>query len=450
MEYRIEKDTMGEVQVPSNALWGAQTQRSINNFKIGNEQLPHSLIHALAQVKQAAARANHKCGVLPLEKCEAIIKSCHKILAGEVNNAFPLVIWQTGSGTQSNMNMNEVVARMANLENSALTLNANDDVNKSQSTNDVFPTAMRVASVQLIINKLLPAIEQLEECFLQKRETFAQIQKIGRTHLMDATPLTLGDEFGAYAAQLAHSKNAIINALTHLCELPIGGTAVGNGINAPKGYDEATVKYLCQQTQLPFTVAQNKFEGMASHDSFVEMSGALKRLATTLMKIGNDIRLLASGPRCGLAELTIPENEPGSSIMPGKVNPTQCEALTMVCCQVIGNDAAITTGAIQGHLQLNAFMPLIAKNIIHSIEILTDATHSFTQNCAQGIAPNMKNITHYYENSLMRITELTPIIGYYKAAEVAQYAHKNDLSLQEAMEKLQVKTEEKIRKSTKK
>ncbi len=437
-KYRVEKDTMGEVLVAEDALWGAQTQRSIDNFKIGDELMPKSLILALAQVKRSAALSNYECGVLTKDKCNAIVACCDNIILGKVSGAFPLVVWQTGSGTQSNMNMNEVIARMANIENPAIEISPNDDVNRSQSTNDVFPTAMRVASVTLIYSKLLPALHSLEQLFSEKKEAFSSIMKSGRTHLMDATPLSLGDEFSAYESQLSHCKRAILNGLAHLSELPIGGTAVGNGLNAPEGYDSLVVAHLNSLTGFTFTPSVNKFEAMSSHDSFVEMSGGLKRLATSLMKIANDIRLLASGPRCGLGELLLPENEPGSSIMPGKVNPTQCEALTMVCCQVIGNDAAITAGGIQGHLQLNAFMPLIARNMIHSITLLSDAMVSFSAHCVSGILPNYTQIGKHYENSLMRVTALNPKIGYYKAAEVAQYAHKEGLTLREAVLALSV------------
>ncbi len=442
MEFRVEKDTMGEVLVPSDALWGAQTQRSIENFKIGTEKLSPILISALACVKRSAAIANCSCGTLPKEKCKAIVQSCDEILGGNYADQFPLVIWQTGSGTQSNMNMNEVISRICNLKDVHLQISPNDDVNKSQSTNDVFPTAMRVGSTLMISEGLLPALQHLKQALKEKKEAFSNIKKIGRTHLMDATPLTLGDEFSAYESQLIHCERAIINSLAHLSELPIGGTAVGNGINTPIGYDVKVVEELSAHTGYPFIPADNKFEGMASHDSFVEMSGALKRLATSLMKIANDIRLLGSGPRCGLGELQLPENEPGSSIMPGKVNPTQCEALAMVCCQVIGNDCAITTGAIQGHLQLNAYMPLIANNILHSIEILRDSMRSFTDNCVIGITANTENISKHYENSLMRVTALNPIIGYYEAARVAQHAHKNGLTLREAVVELGIMSAE--------
>ena len=458
LTYRIEHDTLGDVQVPADAPWGAQTQRSLNNFKIGNEKMPVEIIHAIAVVKKAAAFANYDCGVLPKEKCEAIERSCDAIINGKLNDAFPLSVWQTGSGTQTNMNLNEVIAFYAKTLEFPVTLSPNDDVNKSQSTNDVFPTAMRIAALQAICSCLLPALENLISTFTEKSKAFSDIKKIGRTHLMDATPLTLGEEFSAFAAQLSFGLANIMNAIKPVSFLPIGGTAVGNGINAPKGYDEKVVDYVnievvrgmryevCDEQKSPsnfegvpegrgslkFYTSKNKFESMASHDAFVELSGALKRLAVSLMKMANDIKLLGSGPRCGFGELLLPENEPGSSIMPGKVNPTQCEALAMVCCQVIGNDAAITAGAMQGQLQLNVYMPLIAKNILHSIHLLSDAMTSFNNNCVVGIEPNLKNVKKHYENSLMLVTVLNPVIGYENAAKIAQHAHKNDLTLKEA------------------
>jgi fumarate hydratase class II len=482
-DFRIEKDTLGEVQVPANALWGAQTQRSLNNFKIGNEKMPQEIIHAIAVVKKAAAFANYDCGILPKEKRDAIAQSCDAILAEKLQDAFPLTVWQTGSGTQTNMNLNEVIAFYAKTLEPPVALSPNDDVNKSQSTNDVFPTAMRIAALQAVCNCLLPALERLTQTFDEKSEAYKNIRKIGRTHLMDATPLTLGEEFSAYAAQLSFGLTHIKNALISIGYLPIGGTAVGNGINTPQWYDQFAVKYInwfaesrMQKAErkagqflllseekvasggnkqpddgrgdiFNFSPAPNKFESMASHDAFVELSGALKRLAVSLMKIANDIRLLGSGPRCGLGELHLPENEPGSSIMPGKVNPTQCEALAMVCCQVIGNDMAITTGAMQGHLQLNVFMPLIAKNILDSIHLLSDAMNSFNENCVMGIQPNLKNIKKHYDNSLMLVTALSPVIGYSNAAKIAQHAHKNDLTLKEAALELGFISEEEFDKA---
>ena len=455
-EYRIERDTLGEVQVPAEALWGAQTQRSLNNFKIGNDKMPTEIVYAITVVKKAAAFANYDCGVLSQEKRDAIAQSCDAILAGKLQHAFPLLVWQTGSGTQTNMNLNEVIVNYAKTLTPSVILSPNDDVNKSQSTNDVFPTAMRMAAAQAVCNRLLPSLENLLNTLTNKSKLFTDILKIGRTHLMDATPITMGEEFSAFAMQLSFALTNINHALNPISFLPIGGTAVGNGLNAPDGYDERIVQYInqfveeaegrkqkaesadvtcnaCNENRSTlFSSAQNKFEAIASHDAFVELSGALKRLAVSLMKIGNDIRLLGSGPRCGFGELLLPQNEPGSSIMPGKVNPTQCEALTMVCCQVIGNDVAITTGALQGHLQLNVFMPLIAKNILDSIHLLSDAMHSFNDHCAEGIEPNLKNIQKHYDNSLMLVTALTPQIGYEKAAKIAQYAHQNDCTLQEA------------------
>jgi len=451
--YRIEYDTLGEVQVPINAPWGAQTQRSLNNFKIGNEKMPPEIIKTIAVVKKAAAFANYDCGVLSQEKRNAIAKCCDAILNDQLTDAFPLLVWQTGSGTQTNMNLNEVIANYAKTLDIPVTLSPNDDVNLSQSTNDVFPTAMRIAAMQTACNCLLPALEKLTETLSEKSKAFATIKKIGRTHLMDATPLTLGEEFSAFVAQLLLGIKSIKNALHAISFLPIGGSAVGNGINVPKDYDEKVVHYINfftnELNEIPryarndkFLPADNKFEAMASHDAFVELSGTLKRLAVSLMKIANDIKLLGSGPRCGFGELLLPENEPGSSIMPGKVNPTQCEALTMVCCQVIGNDVAITTGALQGQLQLNVFMPLIAKNILQSIHLLSDAMNSFNDNCVVGIEANLKNIQKHYENSLMLVTALNPVIGYNNAAKIAQHAHKNDLTLKEAALELRLISEE--------
>ncbi len=443
MKFRIEKDTLGDVQIPLDALWGAQTQRSVENFHIANEKMPYPVIRSLIEVKRAAAKANFECGVLPAERVQMIELTSLELLKDQYVDSFPLCVWQTGSGTQTNMNVNEVIANLAlQLFPDAAKLSTNDEVNKSQSTNDVFPTAMRIATVDGVVNQLFPALEKLITSFKQKQADFAEIKKIGRTHLMDATPLTLGDEFSAFVSQLEHSLDAIQHGMAHLYELPTGGTAVGNGINTPKGYDQKVVTIIAENLNLPFIPASNKFEAMASHDSFVELSGSLKRLAVSLMKIGNDIRLLSSGPRCGIGEITIPENEPGSSIMPGKVNPTQSEALTMVCCQVIGNDSAITTGALQGHLQLNVFMPLIVKNILHSITLLSDAMVSFGDKCVIGIKPNLPIIDHYLKNSLMLVTALNPHIGYYNAAKIAQHAHKNGLTLREAAIELNLLTGE--------
>ena len=448
MKYRIEKDTLGEIKVPADKLWGAQTQRSLEHFKIGDCQMPFEIIKGLALAKKAAALANFRLGVLSEEKCKLIADCCDEILEDKLNAHFPLAIWQTGSGTQTNMNVNEVIAnhaeiiRSGKIEGNTRFLSPNDDVNKSQSTNDIFPAAMRIAVTKIIVNKTIPALEKFIGSLQVKTAEFSNIKKIGRTHLMDATPLTLGNEFSSYQSQMEHGLKAIQNALPHLLELPVGGTAVGTGINTPSGYDKLAVSILQQLTGLPFTASENKFEAMASHDSFVEMSGALKRVAVSCMKIANDIRLLGSGPRCGLGELNLPANEPGSSIMPGKVNPTQCEALSMVACQVIGNDVAISTGAMQGHLQLNVFMPLIGHNIIESARLLADGINSFNENCLKGIEANRINIDKHLNNSLMLVTALNPHIGYYNAAKIAQHAHLNNLTLKEAALELELVSEE--------
>lgn len=435
------------VEVPADKLWGAQTQRSYTNFKIGGQRMPLEVVYALAYVKKAAAYANCELGVLSEEKRDSIALCCDEIVAGQLDEQFPLCVWQTGSGTQTNMNVNEVIVNRAEqrskgaIEVANRLLSANDDVNKSQSTNDVFPTAMRIAATKLMVEQTIPALESLVATYQQKIDEFGGIKKIGRTHLMDATPLTLGDELSGHQSQVKHGIEALKQALTHLMELPIGGTAVGNGINTPAGYDRLALSYINKFTGLQFVNAPNKFEAMASHDSMVETSGALKRLAVSLMKIANDIRLLASGPRCGIGELTIPANEPGSSIMPGKVNPTQCEALTMVCCQVIGNDAAMTAGGFQGHLELNVFMPLMAQNLLHSARILADAVDSFNRHCLAGMKPNQEKITWYLTHSLMLVTKLSPTIGYYNAAKIAQYAFEHNLSLKEAAVSLHLLTE---------
>ena len=446
----MEKDSMGEIEVDAAQLWGAQTERSRRNFKIGNQLMPIEIIHAIALIKKAAACANYDCNVLSIDKKKAITEACDKIIDGQLDDAFPLPIWQTGSGTQTNMNVNEVISnyvekvrhkRIPDYSEGRF-LHPNDDVNMSQSTNDVFPTAIRVASTQMIVGMLLPALESLNGALLDKSLEFAGIVKVGRTHLMDATPLTLGQEFSAFASQISHDIATIHNTRHHLIELPLGGTAVGTGLNTPENYATTAVNYICDFTGMEFTTARNKFEAMASHDSIVELSGALKRTAVSLMKIANDIRLLASGPRCGLNELILPANEPGSSIMPGKVNPTQCEAVAMVCCQVIGNDAAITAGGMQGHLQLNVFMPMIAKNIIESIRLLADAVRSFTQNCINGILPNTARMKENLSHSLMMVTALNPKIGYAQSAKIAQYAFEHNLSLKEAALELQLVTAE--------
>jgi len=438
MDYRIEKDTMGEVKVPALAYWGAQTQRSRDNFQIGGQTMPREIIRAFAYLKKAAAQANQELGVLPIEKSELIGKVCDEILAGSLDDQFPLVVWQTGSGTQSNMNLNEVIANRGHVlqgghlldENKFL--HPNDDVNKSQSSNDTYPTAMSIAAVKILVEKVVPAIKELHKVLDDKAKAFSGIVKIGRTHLMDATPLTLGQEFSGYAAQLAHGIRHIEQALPHLYELALGGTAVGTGLNAPKGYDVLVAKKISVLTGHPFITAPNKFEALAAHDAMVFSSGALKTVAVSLMKIANDIRLLASGPRSGLGEILIPENEPGSSIMPGKVNPTQSEALTMVCAQIIGNDAAISVGGMNGHFELNVFKPVIAFNFLMAANLLADGCDSFRKNCAVGIEPNEMFIKRHLENSLMLVTSLNTHIGYYKAAEIAKKAHKEHLTLKES------------------
>lgn len=435
MKYRIEKDTMGEIKVPAHRFWGAQTERSLENFKIGPQaSMPKPIIEAFAFLKKAAAYTNHELGVLSLEKRDAIAEVCDEIIRGELYEEFPLVIWQTGSGTQSNMNINEVIANKAqfntfgSLEGEPF-IKANDDVNKSQSSNDTFPTAMHIAAYRLLRDKTIPGITQLQQTLLQKSVAFKDVVKIGRTHLMDATPLTLGQELSGYAAQLSYGLKAIRNTLDHLSELALGGTAVGTGLNTPKGYDVLVAQYISEFIGIDFRTAPNKFEALAAHDAIVETHGALKQVAVSLNKIANDIRMLASGPRSGIGEIHIPENEPGSSIMPGKVNPTQCEALTMVAAQVIGNDVTISFGGAQGHYELNVFKPVMAANFLQSAELIGDACVSFDIHCAQGIEPNYKRIKELVDNSLMLVTALNTKIGYYKAAEIAQTAHKNGTTL---------------------
>lgn len=438
MEYRIEKDTMGEIKVPADKYWGAQTERSHENFKIGPVgSMPKEIINAFAYLKKAAAHANAELGVLPVEKRDLIAKVCDEILAGKLDDQFPLVIWQTGSGTQSNMNVNEVIANRAQVLSGGKigvgekVLMPNDDVNKSQSSNDTFPTAMHIAAYKMLKEKTIPGVAQLRDTLKRKAEDFKDVVKIGRTHLMDATPLTLGQEISGYAAQLDHGLNALKNTLAHLSELALGGTAVGTGLNTPKGYDVLVARYISEMTGLPFITAKNKFEALAAHDAIVESHGALKQLAVSLYKIANDIRMLSSGPRSGIGEIHIPENEPGSSIMPGKVNPTQVEALTMVAAQVIGNDVTITFAGAQGHFELNVFKPVMAYNFLQSAELLGDACVSFDVHCAQGIEPNHQRIQQLLDNSLMLVTALNTHIGYYKAAEIAQTAHKNGTTLKE-------------------
>lgn len=439
MNFRIEHDTMGEVQVPADKYWGAQTERSRNNFKIGpSASMPKEIIDAFAYLKKAAAYTNTECGVLPSEKRDLIAKVCDEILEGNLYEQFPLVIWQTGSGTQSNMNVNEVIANRAHvlqghkLGEGKTFIHPNDDVNKSQSSNDTFPTAMHIAAYKMVTEVTIPGVEKLRDTLKAKSEAFKNVVKIGRTHLMDATPLTLGQEFSGYVSQLDHALKAIKNTLTHLSELALGGTAVGTGINTPKGYDVKVAQYIAQFTQLPFRTAENKFEALASHDAMVEAHGALKQLAVSLMKIANDIRLMASGPRSGIGELIIPENEPGSSIMPGKVNPTQNEAMTMVATQVMGNDVTISIAGSNGHYELNVFKPVIAANFLQSAKLLGDVCVSFNEHCAVGIEPNYDGIKKHVENSLMLVTALNPHIGYENAAKIAKKAHKEKKSLREA------------------
>lgn len=439
MEFRIEKDTMGEVNVPASKYWGAQTERSRNNFKIGPEgSMPKEIIYAFAYLKKAAAFANHELGVLPIEKRDLIGLVCDEMLTGMHDGEFPLVIWQTGSGTQSNMNCNEVIANRGHvltggsLLDDAKALNPNDDVNKSQSSNDTYPTAMHIAAYKQTVEITLPGMKHLRDILDQKAIAFADIVKTGRTHFMDATPLTLGQEFSGYVAQIDYSIRCINNALVAVSELALGGTAVGTGLNTPAGYDVLVAKKIAEFTGLPFVTARNKFEALAAHDAMVELSGALKRSAVALMKIANDIRMLSSGPRCGIGELIIPDNEPGSSIMPGKVNPTQPEALTMVCAQVIGNDVAVSIGGSNGHFELNVFKPVIAANVLQSARLIGDACVSFADKCAVGIEPNLPEIKKHLNNSLMLVTALNTKIGYYKAAEIAKYAHKNGTTLKDA------------------
>lgn len=438
MEYRIEKDTMGEVKVPADKYWGAQTERSRNNFKIGPAaSMPKEIIKGFAILKKAAAFANCELGLLPSEKKDLIAKVCDEILEGRLDDQFPLVIWQTGSGTQSNMNMNEVIANRAQvlagktLGEGEKILQINDDVNMSQSSNDTFPTAMHIAAYKTVMEITIPGIEKLRDTLQQKSNAFTGVVKIGRTHLMDATPLTLGQEFSGYVAQLNYGLKALRNTLKHLSEIALGGTAVGTGLNAPRGYDVLVAEKIAEYTGLPFVTAPNKFEALAAHDAIVESHGALKQLAVSLNKIANDIRFMASGPRSGIGELILPANEPGSSIMPGKVNPTQIEALTMVCAQVMGNDVAISVGGAQGHFELNVFKPMMAANFLQSAQLLGDACISFNNNCVTGIQPNYPIIEKLVNNSLMLVTALNTKIGYYKAAEIAQSAHRNNTTLKE-------------------
>ncbi len=438
MSYRIEKDTLGEIKVPSEKYWGAQTQRSKENFNIGGQYMPIEIIRAFAILKKAAALTNQDSGILAKEKADVIAQVCDEILEGKLDDHFPLVVWQTGSGTQSNMNVNEVISNRA-IEikggemGSKNPIHPNDDVNKSQSSNDTFPTAMHISGYQMLLENTLPKLQALQELFAAKSKEFMKIVKIGRTHLMDATPLTLGQEFSGYASQLEHGIRAIKNTLPHLSELALGGTAVGTGINTPPGFAENVAQKIAEMTGLPFVSAENKFESLAAHDAIVETSGALKTVAVSLMKIANDVRLLASGPRCGIGEINIPANEPGSSIMPGKVNPTQPEAMTMVCAQVVGNDVAINVGGMNGHFELNVFKPVMIFNLLMSARLIGDACESFNLNCVAGITPNEANIKHNLQNSLMLVTALNPHIGYDKAAQAAKKAHAEGTTLKEAV-----------------
>ncbi|HRP31442.1 MAG TPA: class II fumarate hydratase [Agriterribacter sp.] len=444
MDYRIEKDTMGEVKVPAHAYFGAQTQRSIDNFKIARDinRMPKEIINAFAFLKKAAALTNQEAGVLTKEKAVLIGKVCDEIMTGSLDEFFPLVVWQTGSGTQSNMNVNEVIAYRGHvlhggkLEDKEKFLHPNDDVNKSQSSNDTFPTAMHIAAYKVLVENTIPGIQKLRDTLAAKSKAFMQVVKIGRTHFMDATPLTLGQEFSGYVAQLDHGLKAIKNSLAHLSELALGGTAVGTGINTPKGYSENVAKHIANLTGLPFVTAENKFEALAAHDAIVESHGALKTVAVSLMKIANDIRMLSSGPRSGIGEIFIPDNEPGSSIMPGKVNPTQCEALTMIAAQVMGNDVAINIGGATGHFELNVFKPVMIYNFLHSARLIGEGCVSFNDRCAAGIEPIEANIREHVNNSLMLVTALNTKIGYYKAAEIAQKAHKEGTTLKAMAVKL--------------
>lgn len=448
MEYRIERDSIGEIQVPANKYWGAQTQRSLENFKIGDEKMPVEIIRAFAVLKKCAALTNHELGVLSLEKAELIARVCDEIIEGKMDDQFPLVIWQTGSGTQSNMNVNEVIANRGhvisggNLTDANKMLHPNDDVNKSQSSNDTFPTAMSIAVYKQVVDYTIPGLQVLSDTFKKKAREFRDVVKIGRTHFMDATPLTLGQEFSAYRQQLENSLDCLNRSLVPAAEIALGGTAVGTGLNTPKGYAQLVAKKIALETGLPFVSAKNKFEALAAHDAMVELHGALKRAAVSCMKIGNDIRMLSSGPRSGIGELIIPANEPGSSIMPGKVNPTQSEALTMVCAQVMGNDVAVSVGGSNGHFELNVFKPLIASNLLRSARLLGQACLSFNDNCALGIEPNMPEIKKKLENSLMLVTALNTHIGYDNAAKIAKKAYADNTSLKEAALSLGLLTEQ--------
>jgi len=452
MKTRTEKDTMGTIEVPADKYWGAQTQRSIENFRIGEPaSMPKEVIQAFAILKKAAALVNFDLGVLPKEKMELIVAVCDEILAGKLDDQFPLVIWQTGSGTQSNMNVNEVIANRAHVLNGGqlgdkTIIHPNDDVNKSQSSNDTFPTAMSISAYKRVVETTIPGVEKLRKTLAKKAETFKDIAKTGRTHLMDATPLTLGQEFSGYVSQLDHALIAIKNTLPHMAELALGGTAVGTGMNTPKGYDVKVAEKIAELTGHPFITAPNKYESLSAHDAMVETSGALKTLAVSCMHIASNMRLLASGPRCGIGEIMLPENEPGSSIMPGKVNPTQVEAMTMVCAQVIGNDVTVNIGGMSGHFQLNVFKPVIIRNILESARLLGEVCQSFNDNCAIGIEPNLAAIQKNLENTLMLVTALNPHIGYDNSAKIAKKAHKENKTLREAALELGLLTDEEFTK----
>lgn len=447
-DFRIEKDSMGEIKVESDKIWGAQTQRSIENFKIGGDRFPREMIRALGTLKKCAAKANRDLGLLPEDKAKFIIQAADEVIAGKLDEFFPLVVWQTGSGTQTNMNTNEVIANRAiQLKIGKLggkDIHPNDDVNKAQSSNDTFPTAMHIAAAERVTNRLIPAMSALQKEFEKKQKEFNDIIKIGRTHLMDATPLTLGQEFSGYVTQISHGQERLKVSLPHVFELAIGGTAVGTGLNTHPEFAEKVSKEIAKETGLPFVSGKNKFEGLAAHDALVQLSGALKTIACSLMKIANDVRWMGSGPRCGIGELLLPANEPGSSIMPGKVNPTQCEALTMVCCQVIGNDAAVTAGGMSGNFELNVYKPVIIFNVLNSIRLLSDACDSFRENCVEGIRANKERIQELMNESLMLVTALNPVIGYDNAAKIAKYAHEKNMTLKEAAKELNLLDEKKF------
>ena len=453
MKFRTESDTLGKVQIPSESLWGPQTQRSINNFKIGNPgSMPIEIVYAYAILKKACSKSNHELGAIEKDKMILINKACQEIIDGKHDEQFPLVIWQTGSGTQTNMNVNEVITNIAHrlegkdLNSNDKTLKPNDDVNKSQSSNDTFPTAMHIAAYKLIVEKTIPAIKDFHKTLKIKEKEFKDDVKIGRTHLMDATPLTLGQEFSGYASQIEHGLKTLNNSLDHLSELAIGGTAVGTGLNTPKNFDKITVENISKECNINFKVADNKFEALAAHDAIVETHAAIKQLAVSTYKIANDIRLLGSGPRAGFSELILPANEPGSSIMPGKINPTQCEAICMVCAQIIGNDYTISFAGSQGHLELNVYKPLMAAKIIESLKLFSDGIISFNKNCVKGLKANKKKINEHLNNSLMLVTALNNKIGYYKAAEIANNAYKNGTTLKEEALKLKYLSEDEFHK----